>query len=179
MDETKDETTRARFPHGDRHANATWTISGEGAATSNYRFSDAPKVLCHDERCPDSYHPRSGNCRLDAIFQESLSNGEVVLRFKDAGVLAEYAPCLGESVFTELAGCLNLTQRKEGGGEIVRGINGVAALVTEDSPGTRKRIGAELPRRLMLTKPVQVAGEIRGEAYGPNMVLAKYLPCAG
>ena len=33
MDETKDETTRARLPRGDRHANATRTISGEGAAT--------------------------------------------------------------------------------------------------------------------------------------------------
>jgi hypothetical protein len=35
MDETKDETIRARLPCRDHHANATWTIFDEKAPTPN------------------------------------------------------------------------------------------------------------------------------------------------
>jgi hypothetical protein len=79
-----------------------------------------------------------------------------------AGVIPEVALRPGEGVFAELAGCLKLTQCHKGGGEFVRGINGVVTLVTEHSPGSGKRVRSELSRCLVVTEWVQVASEVVG-----------------
>ena len=38
MDETKDETTRARLPRVDQRANVTYPISGKGTSTGNLQI---------------------------------------------------------------------------------------------------------------------------------------------
>ena len=60
MDETKDETTGLGYPAGDRHANATWTISGEGAATPNLQIIERELVTLSHGSIAQAEPPGSG-----------------------------------------------------------------------------------------------------------------------
>jgi hypothetical protein len=81
--------------------------------------------------------------------------GEVVGRLPGTGVIVpDDALRSGEGVFAELPGCFKVTQCQQSSGEFVCGIDGVMAVVTEDSPSSDKSTFAELSRYLMFAQGV-------------------------